>query len=90
MYYSGTLFGLVGFEKPTLVSLVVGGTNFAFSAFNILVIDKLGRRKILMVSVIGMVSALGFPKLPTTSTDTLLVHSNGNHSRRLQIHPCLP
>jgi len=56
MYYSGTLFGLVGFKKPTVVSLVVGGTNFVFSAFNILIIDKLGRRKILLFSVIGMVS----------------------------------
>jgi SP family myo-inositol transporter-like MFS transporter 13 len=62
MYYSGTLFGLVGFEKPTLVSLVVGGTNFVFSAFNILIIDKLGRRRILLVSVIGMVSITGSPK----------------------------
>lgn len=56
MYYSGTLFGLVGFNKPTLVSLVVGGTNFIFTMLNMFIIDKAGRRIILLVTVIGMVS----------------------------------
>jgi MFS transporter, SP family, solute carrier family 2 (myo-inositol transporter), member 13 len=30
MYYSSTLFALVGFNKPVAVSIVVGGTNFVF------------------------------------------------------------
>lgn len=56
MYYSGTLFGLVGFDKPVAVSIVVGATNFVFSLVNLFVIDKLGRRRILLVTVAGMVS----------------------------------
>lgn len=55
MYYSGTLFGLVGFNKPTLVSLVVGATNFVFTLVNMFIIDKAGRRIILICTVIGMV-----------------------------------
>lgn len=55
MYYSGTLFSLVGFDKPTAVSIVIGGTNFIFTGLNMWIIDKAGRRKILLVTVLGMV-----------------------------------
>jgi SP family myo-inositol transporter-like MFS transporter 13 len=58
MYYSGTLFSLVGFDKPTAVSIVVGGTNFVFTILNMFIIDKVGRRRILLVTVLGMVSPL--------------------------------
>lgn len=44
MYYSGTLFALVGFNKPAAVSIVVGGTNFIFTVVNMLMIDRIGRR----------------------------------------------
>lgn len=64
MYYSGTLFGLVGFNKPTVVSLVVGGTNFVFTLFNMLIIDKVGRRAILIATVIGMASVSTTPSSP--------------------------
>lgn len=47
---------MVGFDKPTAVSIVVGGTNFLFTVFNMLIIDKVGRRMILLVTVLGMVS----------------------------------
>lgn len=55
MYYSATLFSLVGFNKPTAVAIVVGATNFLFTFVNLVVIDKLGRRIILLVTVLGMV-----------------------------------
>ena len=55
MYYSGTLFALVGFNKPAAVSIVVGGTNFLFTLFNLTIIDRVGRRKILLCTVSGMV-----------------------------------
>jgi SP family myo-inositol transporter-like MFS transporter 13 len=55
MYYSGTLFALVGFNKPAAVSIVVGATNFLFTFVNIAIIDKVGRRKILLWTVTGMV-----------------------------------
>lgn len=56
MYYSATLFSLVGFDKPTAVAIVVGGTNFVFTCLNMAIIDKAGRRIILIVTVLGMVS----------------------------------
>lgn len=58
MYYSGTLFALVGFNKPAAVSIVVGGTNFIFNFVNMAIIDKVGRRRILLWTVSGMVSLL--------------------------------
>lgn len=56
MYYSATLFGLVGFNKPTAVAVVVGATNFIFTCLNMAIIDKAGRRIILIVTILGMVS----------------------------------
>jgi len=69
MYYSATLFALVGFNKPTAVSIVVGATNFLFNFVNMLIIDKIGRRKILLVTVAGMsisliVAAVAFHFIP--------------------------
>lgn len=58
MYYSATLFSLVGFSKPAAVSIVVGGTNFVFTFVNMLIIDRVGRRRILLWTVSGMVSRL--------------------------------
>ncbi|GJN86907.1 myo-inositol transporter [Purpureocillium lilacinum] len=71
MYYSGTLFALVGFDKPTLVSLVVGATNFVFTLFNMFIIDKVGRRRILNCTVIGMslsmaLTAVAFHFIPVS------------------------
>ncbi|KAF6826845.1 myo-inositol transporter [Colletotrichum plurivorum] len=82
MYYSATLFGLVGFDKPVAVSIVVGGTNFIFSLVNLLVIDRLGRRRILLVTVFGMsismvVAAIAFHWIPV-SPDLKLQASSVN------------
>ncbi|RSL62272.1 hypothetical protein CEP53_004817 [Fusarium sp. AF-6] len=69
MYYSATLFSLVGFNKPTAVAIVVGATNFLFTFVNMIVIDKAGRRIILLVTVLGMslsmiVAAVAFHWIP--------------------------
>lgn len=55
MYYSSTLFSMVGFNKPVVVSIVVGGTNFLFGFVNFAVIDRFGRRIVLLITIIGMV-----------------------------------
>lgn len=54
MYYSSALFAMVGFNKPVAVSIVVGGTDFLFTVFNMLVIDKFGRRIVLLITVLAM------------------------------------
>ncbi|KZL66736.1 myo-inositol transporter [Colletotrichum tofieldiae] len=71
MYYSATLFGLVGFNKPVAVSIVVGATNFIFSLVNLFIIDRVGRRRILLVTVAGMsvsmvVAAVAFHWIPVS------------------------
>lgn len=55
MYYSSTLFSMVGFNKPVAVSIVVGATNFLFGFVNFAFIDKYGRRIVLLITVLGMV-----------------------------------
>ncbi|KAE8153509.1 general substrate transporter [Aspergillus avenaceus] len=54
MYYSSTLFALVGFDNPTAVGIVVAGTNFIMTWVNMMVVDKFGRRKLLLSTVWGM------------------------------------
>jgi SP family myo-inositol transporter-like MFS transporter 13 len=58
MYFSATIFSLIGFSSPTLTSLSVAVTNFAFTILSLLLIDLLGRRRILLVSIPVMVFAL--------------------------------
>ncbi|RFU26479.1 hypothetical protein B7463_g9864, partial [Scytalidium lignicola] len=82
MYYSSTLFGLVGFNKPTAVSIVVGATNFIFTLFNMIIIDRVGRRKILLWTVSGMcislvVAAIAFHWIPI-SKDLVLEATSVN------------
>jgi MFS transporter, SP family, solute carrier family 2 (myo-inositol transporter), member 13 len=58
MYYSATLFKIVGFNNSTAVAIVVSATNFVFSIVNLVIVDKFGRRRILTTSVFGMVVCL--------------------------------
>ncbi|QMW35557.1 hypothetical protein G4B84_011048 [Aspergillus flavus NRRL3357] len=58
MYYASTLFSMVGFDKPTVVSIVVGATNFIFGFPNFIFIDRFGRRRMLLVTILGMASIL--------------------------------
>ncbi|PYI08963.1 hypothetical protein BO78DRAFT_309487 [Aspergillus sclerotiicarbonarius CBS 121057] len=72
MYYSATLFSLVGFNQATAVSIVVGATNFLFGFPNFAFIDRFGRRSMLLVTVLGMslslvVVAIAFHWIPVNS-----------------------
>ncbi|OGE55138.1 hypothetical protein PENARI_c005G07680 [Penicillium arizonense] len=84
MYYSSTLFSMVGFDKPVAVSIVVGGTNFLFGFVNSAVIDRFGR-VILIVTVLGMslslvVTAIGFHWIPVTHMDSASTTTAGSES----------
>ncbi|KYK58390.1 hypothetical protein DCS_05404 [Drechmeria coniospora] len=68
MYFSATIFMLVGFSSPTLTSLVVAVTNFVFTLAALGLIDRVGRRRILLCSIplmiVGLLSAsIGFSYL---------------------------
>jgi MFS transporter, SP family, solute carrier family 2 (myo-inositol transporter), member 13 len=58
MYFSATLFSLIGFSDPTLASLSVAVTNFVFTVLSLLLIDRIGRRRILLLSIPVMIFAL--------------------------------
>ena len=58
MYYSATLFALVGFKNPVAVGLVVAGTNFLMTWINMMVVDKMGRRRLLLCTAWGMSAGL--------------------------------
>ncbi|KAG4440699.1 hypothetical protein IFR05_003845 [Cadophora sp. M221] len=65
MYFSATIFTILGFESPTLTSLVVAITNFIMTCAALFLIDRIGRRRILLSSIpimaIGLLlCALGF------------------------------
>lgn len=51
MYYSPTLFALVGFKNAIAVSTVIAGTNFIFTIVNLFLVDRVGRRTILLLTL---------------------------------------
>ena len=58
MYFSATIFSIVGFRSPTLASLSIAFTNFLFTVVAFHSIDRIGRRRILLWSVPIMVAGL--------------------------------
>jgi SP family myo-inositol transporter-like MFS transporter 13 len=58
MYYSSTLFALVGFSNPVAVGTVIAATNFIFTWVNLVLVDRVGRRRILLSTMWGMAAAL--------------------------------
>lgn len=82
MYFSATIFAGIGFRSPTAVAMVVAGTNAAGAAFAFHLIDRVGRRRMLLVSLAGMsaglsLCALGFLALPDLTTSGLPAHPDG-------------
>jgi SP family myo-inositol transporter-like MFS transporter 13 len=58
MYFSATIFAMVGFRNPTATSLVIASTNFLFTLATFHYIDRVGRRRILLLSIPIMVFGL--------------------------------
>jgi SP family myo-inositol transporter-like MFS transporter 13 len=80
MYYSATLFKIVGFSNATAVAITVSATNFVFSWVNLVLVDRFGRRRILLITVFAMgsclvVAAVAFSYIPINLA-TLEVESN--------------
>ncbi|PGH07947.1 hypothetical protein AJ80_07928 [Polytolypa hystricis UAMH7299] len=77
MYFSATIFSLLSFSSPTLTSLSVAVTNFVFTLVAFSIIDRVGRRRILLASIPVMTFALlfcacafSFLELPSSSSST--------------------
>ncbi|KAF9783662.1 hypothetical protein IL306_008508 [Fusarium sp. DS 682] len=58
MYYSPLLSSLFGFSNPVAVETVIAGTNFIFTWVNLMLVDRAGRRRILICTVPFMGLAL--------------------------------
>ncbi|KAL2314059.1 Myo-inositol transporter Itr1 [Schizosaccharomyces pombe] len=58
MYFSSTIFEVVGFNNPTATGLIIAATNFVFTIVAFGVIDFFGRRILLLLTVWGMIAAL--------------------------------
>ncbi|EKG21603.1 Sugar/inositol transporter [Macrophomina phaseolina MS6] len=51
MYYSSTLFAIVGFDNPVAVGTTVACVNLIFTVLSIFLIDRVGRRRILLYTM---------------------------------------
>jgi len=61
MYYAPRIFEMTGLSKDTalLQAISIGVTNMVFTLLAIQVIDKFGRRTLLIIGSVGMVAFLG-------------------------------
>lgn len=89
MYFSATIFSELGFTNPTLTSLTIALTNFAFTIVAFYLIDRVGRRHSLLytipIMVVSLLLAAGmfkFVDLPTSDADVTLSNSNSANSPR--------
>ncbi|MDR3698078.1 MAG: sugar porter family MFS transporter [Candidatus Sulfopaludibacter sp.] len=61
LYYLNDIFAKAGFTKVSadLQSVAIGATNLLFTVLAMSVIDKLGRKKLLLIGAVGTSVALG-------------------------------
>jgi sugar porter (SP) family MFS transporter len=60
-YYSAQIFSIAGFSPDTsmLQSVILGLTNLVFTLLAMALIDKVGRKRLLLIGQVGMVVVLG-------------------------------
>lgn len=58
IFFSGNIFAIAGLTNSSLASVILGVTQVLVTTFSCLIIDKAGRRALLMVAGIGMVGML--------------------------------
>ncbi|CEP19720.1 hypothetical protein [Parasitella parasitica] len=61
MYYAATILQMAGFQdhqNSTVVALIVAVTNMVFTMIAVTMIDKTGRRRILVVTMLSMIICL--------------------------------
>ncbi|TGJ79209.1 hypothetical protein E0Z10_g9550 [Xylaria hypoxylon] len=78
MYFSATIFLMLGFTVPTLTSLTVASTNFIFTLAALLLVDRIGRRRILLYSIPFMAFGLLATAFGFSASGTLSVVARGN------------
>lgn len=84
MYYSPTIVQLAGFasnQTALLLSLVTAGLNALGSIVSIFFIDRTGRKKLLIISLFGVVISLGLLSgvFHETTTHSPMVRATESH-----------
>lgn len=92
MYYSATIFALVGFQSPVLTSLSIALTNCVFTLVAFRYIDRVGRRKMLLYSIPVMMLALAVAALAAWFVPSLAQRAgasatNDPHGREIGLWP---
>lgn len=61
LYYLNDIFAQAGFSKMSgdLQAVAIGATNLLFTVFGMAVIDKFGRKKLLLIGAVGTAVCLG-------------------------------
>ncbi|KAF3003858.1 myo-inositol transporter [Neopestalotiopsis sp. 37M] len=77
MYYSPTIFAQIGFSNPVAVGTIIAGVNFFFTFVNLIAVDRIGRRRILLCTVQFMglfliVAAVAFHYIPMNHDLTIV------------------
>lgn len=86
MYFSATIFSLLDFSSPTLTSLSVAVTNFLFTLVAFVLIDRIGRRRILLSSIPIMTLALLLCAAAFSTLD-LTVAPDATNEHRSETNP---
>ena len=78
MYYSATLFSMLSFSSPTSTALSVAVTNFFFTLLAFVLVDRVGRRRIILYSIPIMTAALLLCALSFSTLDLNLSMNTGD------------
>ncbi|KAI9644195.1 hypothetical protein NHQ30_007549 [Ciborinia camelliae] len=94
MYFSATIFTILGFSSPTLTSLSVALTNFILTCAALVLIDRIGRRRILLISIPIMILGLllcsiGFHFMDLPSTLSPISSTSTSTSTSSRIPPLI-
>ena len=76
LYYLNDIFAAAGFSKVSAAqqSVIIGATNLVFTMLALLVIDRIGRKRLLLIGAVGLVVAL---------SGTALIFLTGQHKNLL-------
>ena len=76
LYYLNDIFAAAGFSKVSAdqQSVIIGATNLIFTMLALTVIDRVGRKRLLLVGAVGLVIAL---------SGTALIFLTGQHANLL-------
>ncbi|ESQ81882.1 hypothetical protein ABENE_21340 [Asticcacaulis benevestitus DSM 16100 = ATCC BAA-896] len=77
LYYLNDIFAAAGYEKVSadLQSVIIGATNLAFTLLALTIIDRVGRKTLLIIGSFGLIASLAgtaYIQLTNTHQDMLL------------------